>query len=42
MSMNHLCGTQTLMIIYMRNVCSKTPKMEVSYQFNVAIKEQIK
>ena len=42
MSMNHLCGTQTLMIIFMRNVSSITPKMEISYQFHLTIKKQIK
>lgn len=36
MSMNHLCGTQTLIIIFMRNVSSITQKMEMSYQFHPA------
>jgi len=36
MSMNHLCGTHTLMIIFMRNVSSITPKMEICYQFHPA------
>lgn len=40
--MYHLCGAQTMMIVFMRNVSSITPKMEMSYQFHVAIKKQIK
>jgi len=33
--MNQLCGTQTLMIIFMRNECSIRPKIEISYQFHM-------
>jgi hypothetical protein len=36
MGTNHLCGTQTLMFIFILNVSSITPLISISYQFLTA------